>query len=45
MTGTSDKDLVEFLSDPDNAQKFLAVGLTMSLGYDFDDNGNLILNN
>lgn len=45
MTGISDNDLEEFLADPDNAAKFLAVGLCFGLGFTFDDNGNVKLNN
>ena len=44
-TGNSDQDLVEFLADPDNVQKFLAVGMTLSLGYTVDDDGKITLNN
>lgn len=39
MTGTSDKELINFLADPDNLNKFIGVAITESLGYELTEDG------
>jgi hypothetical protein len=40
MTGTSDLELIKFLADPDNLNKFIGVAITESLGYGLTDEGD-----
>lgn len=42
MTGTSDEDLVVWLANPDNLNKFIGVAITESLGYGLTDEGEWV---
>ena len=42
MTGTSDKALIVWLSDPDNLNKFMGVAITESLGYGLTEEGEWV---
>ncbi len=42
MTGTSDRDLIVWLSDPDNLDKFMGVAITESLGYSLTEDGDWV---
>jgi len=43
MTYTkSDLDLIHFLSDPDNVDKFIATAITESLGYSLTEDGDWV---
>jgi hypothetical protein len=42
MTGTSDAELINFLADPDNLNKFIGVATTQSLGYGLTDEGEWV---
>ena len=41
-TGTSDKELVQWLADPDNVHKFIGVATTESLGYSLTEDGQWV---
>lgn len=36
----NDKDLEMFLADPENVEKFLKVGMTISLGFNLTEDGH-----
>lgn len=38
----NDNDLKEFLSDPDNVEDFLKVGMTISLGFSLTEDGEWV---
>jgi len=42
MTGTSDNELVEWLADPDNVNKFVGVAITESMGYSLTEDGQWV---
>jgi len=43
MTYTKpDLDLIQFLSDPDNVDKFIATAITESLGFDLTEDGRWV---
>lgn len=41
-TGTSDKELIQFLADPDNVNKFIGTAITLSLGFELTEDGNWV---
>lgn len=42
MTGTSDRELIKFLADPDNLNRFIGVAITESLGYGLTEEGEWV---
>jgi hypothetical protein len=42
MTGTSDKEIKQFLADPENVEKFIQVAMTMSLGFVLTEDGRWV---
>lgn len=42
MTGTSDLELIKFLADPDNLNRFIGVAITESLGYGLTEEGEWV---
>jgi len=42
MTGTSDKDLANWLADPDNLDRFIRVAMTISLGFVLTEDGRWV---
>lgn len=42
MTGTSDNELVQWLADPDNVQKFIGITLAESLGFELTEDGQWV---
>ena len=37
-----DEDLVRFLADPDNVQRFIGVAITESMGYSLTEDGQWV---
>ena len=42
MTGTSDRELIQFLADPDNVKMFIGAAITESLGYSLTEDGQWV---
>ncbi len=42
MTGTSDNELIVWLADPENLNKFIGVAITESLGYSLTEEGEWV---